>query len=247
MANGESSSYCIKSVKTALEILEAIGEEGSDVRLTCLSKKVNMQKGRLHRFLTTFMECGYVEQKEKTGRYRLGLSAYAIGQKALSNMSLTQASRPIMEELAMACNEAVYLAVAQDQELLLLDMVNTTQRVAVISLIGNRYPLDNTAAGKIAKACKLPQKGLSAESEPLPDSGALAIEQRGLSVDFDTLGNGITSITVPFFNQQGGIPGFLCLVGPQFRFSEERINHELIPRLQKAGQAVSKNLGYSGH
>ncbi len=247
MANGANSSYCIKSVQSALEILEAIGEEGSDVRLTCLSKKVNMQKGRLHRFLTTFMEYGYVEQKEKTGRYCLGLSAYAIGQKSLSNMSLLRVAKPIMEELAMECNEAVYLSVAHNQEFLLLDTVNTTQRVTVISLLGNRYPLADAAAEKIAQACKTTQKALCAEGEILPASGALTLGQRGISVDFDTLGDGITSISVPFFNQQGSIPGFLCLVGPRFRFSKERIDHELIPRLQKAGQTVSEKLGYSSH
>jgi DNA-binding IclR family transcriptional regulator len=243
----EKDSYCIKSVKSALEILEAIGEEDSDVRLSCLSKKVNMHRARLFRFLTTFMEAGYVEQGTKTGRYSLGPSAYSIGQKSLSCMNLVQETRPILERLALECNEAAYLAVAQKQEVLLLDMVDTTQKVAVIRLIGKRVSLSGPTDRKDIQA-EAHEKVIGGVKDPLGPAEAQLLMKRGVSVDFGALGDGsIAGTAAPFFSSQGATAGFLCLIGPRFRLSEERIEHELNPRLQDAAQAVSAKLGYRNH
>lgn len=46
---------------------------------------------------------------------------------------------------------------------------------------------------------------------------------------------------------KGSVAGFLCLVGPDFRLSEERIEQELDPKLQKAAQAASAKMGFRDH
>lgn len=248
MSKEEKKSYCIKSVKSALEILEAIGEEGPDVRLTCLSKKVNMHRSRLSRFLTTFMEAGYVEQGRKTGRYCLGPSAYKMGQKSLSCTNLIQVTRPILERLALECNEAAYLAVAHSQELLLLDMVDTSQKVAAIPMIGKRVPLSNPVDREVVDAAEAYEKVCKGIKDPLSSPQAELLIQRDVSVEFGALGDGsIAGTAVPFFDSGGGIAGFLCLIGPRFRLSAERIEHELNPGLQVAAHLVSAKLGYKKH
>ncbi|ALC17479.1 transcriptional regulator, IclR family [Desulfuromonas soudanensis] len=245
-------SYSIQSVENALNVLEALCEEEGEVRVSRLSEKLGMNKTSVFRLLATFENRGYVERGDASGKYRLGLSAYEMGQKFLLKMGVLRKARPSMDRLVRECNEAVYLAIRKDREVLFLDVVDTPQQVRIVSLVGRRYPLEGTAAGKIFLAVppgvpyesKNPQGDLPAgcSSKDLEE-----IQTRGSAEDTGTLGDGISSIAVPILEVSGKLAGVLCIVGPDFRMSPDVIERELLPRLKDAGRTVSSKLGYMGH
>jgi len=237
-------SYSIQSVENALTVLEALSNYDSAFRLSHLSEAVGMRKSYIFRVLATFVKKGYVE-KASTGEYRLGLSAYEVSQKLLSRMELLTKARLEMDRLGREFNEAVYLAVARDHEVLMLDMVNTTHLVGLTPLVGNRYPFIQTAAGKIFLAFERPPDPRRAEALPPSLAQELpAIRDRRVAVDVGGLGSGAVCLAVPLFNVLGRVAGSLCLAGPDFRFSEERIRKELLPALTAAGNSVSVKLGF---
>ena len=247
-------SYSIQSVDNALDVLEALCEEGDEVRISHLSEKLGMNKTSVFRLLATFENRGYVEREKGSGKYRLGLSAYEMGQKFLSRMNLLRKAKPVMERLVRQCNEAVYLAVPRESYILLLDMVDTSAQVKIVSLVGNRYPIHDTAAGKVILAHSPPGQdivsGASAKKalkpEPLCAEELHHIHQTGMSTDTDRLGEGIISVAVPLFRTGGEVAGCLCCVGPDFRMTEDRINGEIFPQLKEAGDIISSKLGYLG-
>lgn len=234
-------SYSIHSVENALDVLEAMCDEPDDIQISRLSEKLAMNKTSVFRLLATFENRGYVEREEATGRYRLGLSAYEMGQKLLSRMGLLSKARPLMQKLVRECDETVYLVVRRDQEVLFLDLADTTQQVKIISLAGQRYPLQNTAAGKLMLA-------YFPESEDrkryLDSSERLAIRQQGYCIDKDALGEGITSIAAPLFTANGSLAGCLCSVGPTFRLEHQRVVDCLLVGLKDACMTISSKLGY---
>ena len=116
MPSRDKESYSIQAVENALDVLEALSEIDDDVRISQLSEKLAMNKTSVFRLLATFENRGYVEREERSGKYRLGLSAYEIGQKFLSRMGLLRHARPVAERLARGCNEAVYIAVRRRKE-----------------------------------------------------------------------------------------------------------------------------------
>jgi len=237
--------YSIQAVENALTVLEALGNCESAIRLSHLSEAVGMHKSYIFRVLATFEKMGYVEKTAATGEYRLGLNAYEIGQKLISRMALRTKAKLEMERLGREFNETVYLAVARDQEVLMLDMVDTTHLVGIVPLVGNRYPLIQTAAGKIFLAFERPQ--VPGRSEVLPPSlveELSAIRDCRSAVDVGGLGTGAACLAVPLFDVGGGVAGSLCMVGPDFRFPEERILKELLPALSAAGRTVSAKLGF---
>ncbi len=242
MSGREKESYSIQSVENALRILEAIGDAGGEVRIAQLSAKLGMAKGKVFRLLATFEAMGYVEQAS-TGKYRLGLPAFAMGQKFISGMELLQEARPVMEELARELDEAVYLAVPEGRDVLLLDMVNTTQKVAIISLLGTCCGLDQAAAGKVILAF---QKGQGKTTPGLAKDELSMIRRQGVCWDRNALGEGIASLAVPLLQEQEIACGSLCLVLPEFRLAEEQLYGHFIPRMQKAGATLSKRLGHIG-
>ncbi len=251
MPSRGKDSYSIQSVDNALDVLEALCEEGDEVRISRLSEKLGMNKTSVFRLLATFENRGYVEREKGTGKYRLGLSAYEMGQKFLSRMTLLRKARPVMEKLVRECDEAVYLTVRRDSEVLFLDQVDTPQQVKIVSLVGKRYPLEGVAAGKIilantpiqdADAGRKPAQGSG--EKPLTDKDLQKIHQRGACTDRGQLGEGIASLAVPLFVSGGEIAGSLCMVGPEFRMTPEKIETEMLPTLREAGEIVSSKLGF---
>lgn len=248
MPRRQKESYSIQSVDNALDVLEALCDEGDEVRISQLSERLGMNKTSIFRLLATFENRGYVEKEQKSGKYKLGLSAYEIGQKFLSRMVLLRKAKPVMEKLTRECNEAIYLAVPSGNEVLLLDMVDTTQQVKIIPLLGNRYPITGPSAGRVILAhgeghcasCSLDE--IAALEAELP-----RIRKQGGCYDQGAFGEGIASLAAPLIDAQGNIPGSLCMVGPEFRLSADKIEQDLLPKLTEAGIVISSKLGYVGH
>ncbi len=241
-------SYSIQSVDNALDVLEAMCEEEDEIQVAQLSKRLGMTRVSLFRYLATFENRGYVEKVNNSHRYRLGLSAYEIGQKFLCRMGMLRKAKPVIEELARKCNEALYLVVARGKEILMLDMVDTTHQVRIIPLIGSRYPIAATSAGRVMLAYGAQHRDhLGPEEVKAMQADLTQILQRGAACECGGFGDGIASLSVPLLDGQGNVPGGLCMVGPEFRFPAQRVENSLLPDLIEAGQVVSSKLGHVGH
>ncbi len=241
MPSRDKDSYSIQSVENALDVLEALCEEEDEVRISRLSEKLKMNKTSVFRLLATFESRGYVERKKESGKYRLGLSAYEIGQKLLSRMSLLKHARPVMERFVRDCDEAVYIAVPRDNEVLFLDVVDTSQQVKIVSLVGKRFPLLTTAPGKIIFAHN---QLLAGGSNPAPTPEVNQILESGYVSETGGLGEGICCIAVPLYSTGRELNGALCLVGPDFRLNDERVTNDLLPKLKETGDIISSKLGF---
>ena len=143
------ADYAVHSVENALDLLDAICDEGGEARVTQLSQRLGMSKASVFRLLATFENRGFVERSEDSLKYRLGLSACEMGQKIVARMGVLRKARPTMDRLARQCNESVYYVVRRNDYLLMLDMVDSAQQVKIVALVGQRFPLATTAAGRI--------------------------------------------------------------------------------------------------
>ena len=232
MPSRDKDSYSIQSVENALDVLEALCDEDGEVRISRLSEKLKMNKTSVFRLLATFEGRGYVEKEEASGKYRLGLTAYEVGQKLLSRMELLKQARPVMERLVRDCNEAVYITIRRGDDILFLDMVDTTQKVKIVSLVGKRFQVDSSAAGRVILAfSKHPEAELT--------DAYKAIRKQGYAIDTGLLGEDIVSIACPIFCAGGSLNSALCVVGPTFRINVET----LLPQMQEASAVISSKLG----
>ncbi len=230
------SSYSIQSVGNALCILEAISEETGEFGVSHLSKKLGLSRSYIFRMLATFAQRGYVQQDEISGRYRAGLAAYETGGRFLHQMTMLQKSKPVMETLAEKVSEAVYLAIPDENDLLLVEMVDSSQKIRVMSLVGKRFSLDQFSAGKVIMAHNAKSNDLCCSLKVIVDQGAY--------VDFGAVGEGVGCLAVPVFNAQGSACSSLCILVPEFRLSTDRIENELLPLLKGAGDDVSAKMGH---
>lgn len=240
------SEYSIHAVENALDLLDAICEEGGEARVSQLSQRTGMSKASVFRLLATFEGRGFVERSEDSLKYRIGLSACEMGQKILARMGILRKARPAMARLVQLCNESVYVIVRRNDYLLMLDMVDTTQKVKITPLVGQRFPLD-TATGRIFWAFEAESARKRVEpggtSVSLPSDLEL-IRERGVSVDHESFGEGVSCLVCPLFNAKAEMVAALAILGPTFRMLPARIENELIPHLHETSASISAGLGY---
>ncbi|MEE4252563.1 MAG: IclR family transcriptional regulator [Desulfuromusa sp.] len=246
MPGRDKDTYNIRSVENALHLLEALADEESSCSLAQLGERLDMTKASLFRMMATFENHGYVERGKLTGEYQLGLAAFEVSQKLLSKMTLLRKSRPAMAQLVRQCDETVYLVVQRNREALFLEMLDNDQKVKVIPLTSQRFPLQDCAAGRIFLAFD------EANQQFLADHPELASEldhcrQQNYCIDRNGVGEGSTCMAVPLFKSGKVLTGSLALIAPSFRTDEERINKELLPALKAAGEMISAQLGYNAY
>ena len=247
--------YTVKTVNKAIELLEALAELDS-ATLPQLSTRVNLTRNSTFRIMKTLVGKGLVEQDPVRGTYRLGLNSVTLAQKILHSMSVINFAHPILEDLVKRHDEAAYLTVLRDGEVLFLDMVDCERQIKSVSLVGRRFPFFSNAAGKVMKSLEsydiieklLKKRGR--KSVGAPDLEKLEIELRsirakGVAIDRGGLGEGIISVAVAVKDYTGKVVGAITLIGPSFRMLTDRLEKEIIPSLQYEAQILSGKFGYA--
>lgn len=251
----KNSVYTVQTVNKALELLETLAESPQHLTLQVLSEKVALSRNKTFRILATLCEKGLMERDDVTGRYRIGVCTVPLAQKLLQSASLVTYAHPIMEELARKHDEAVYMTVIKDNEVLFLNMVDCHQQIKAAPFVGKKFPFFTTAAGKVMKALdsrdvleKLCKK--MGRRDGIPEMDVLETELReirskGVAVDNGGLGEGIISVAVAVRDYAGKVIGAITLLGPSFRMMSDRLEKEIIPSLLEGAEILSQRFGYA--
>ena len=251
----EKGTYSVQSVLKAFDLLEALAAEDSVATIPFLAKKLDLSRNKIFRLLATLEDKGLVERDEATGTFRLGVYAFEMSQHILKSANLIRLAHPIMEELARKHDEAIYMTVLNNDEVLFLDMVDCFQQIKATDMVGKRFPFFTNAAGKAIKAMSstdmIERLGKRRTSLPgIPDLKKLEselrdIRQSGVAVDFGGLGDGICAVAVAIKDYAGKVVGALTLLAPSFRMLQERLESEIIPSMRESAEILSMKFGYA--
>lgn len=251
----EKGTYSVQSVLKAFDLLETLASENSVATIPLLAKKLDLSRNKIFRLLATLEDKGLIERDEATGTFRLGVYAYEMSQHILKSASLIRLAHPVMEELARKHDEAIYMTVMNNDEVLFLDMVDSFQQIKATDLVGKRFPFFTNAAGKAIKAMSstdvIERLGKRRTSMPgIPDLKKLESELRdirqcGVAVDFGGLGEGVCAVAVAIRDYAGKVVGALTMLAPSFRMLQERLESEIIPSMQESAEILSMKFGYA--
>ena len=259
MAKKEKSEYIIQAVDHALDLLEQFHDEVDELGVTELSKRLKLHKNNVFRLLATLESRGYIEQNKVTENYRLGLKTLQLGQTFIRQMGLLRQARPVLEWLVEQCNETSYVAILKDLHIVYLDVVETNLTVRVVPRVGARLPAYCTAAGKIQLAYMtdeeldsyFPTRELKAYTpNTITDKDTLKkhlqlVAEQGYAIDNEELDLGVRCVGAPIRDYTRRIVGAVSISGPSMRFSDERLEKELIPLVTRAGEEISTKLGFN--
>lgn len=245
----EKGSYSVQAVTKAIELLETLAQDGDNPTIAVIEKKLELSRNKAFRLLATLEDKGLVQRNDLTGTYSLGLQSFQMAQHILKSASLIRLAHPVMEELAHKLNEAVYITVMNNDEVLFLDMVDSFQQVKAVDLVGKRFPFFTNAAGKVLKSVSSIDLSNMRGKKRIPDPQSLEIElseirKKGVAVDFGGLGEGICAVAVVIRDYAGKVVGALTLLAPSFRMLQERLEQEIIPSMIEGAEELSLKFGY---
>ncbi|MHB8121394.1 MAG: IclR family transcriptional regulator [Desulfuromonadaceae bacterium] len=239
--------YSVQAVVKAIDLLEVLAQEGDSPSIAGIEKKLNLSRNKAFRLLATLEEKGLVEKDVQTGTYSLGLQAFEMAQHILKSDNLIRLAHPIMVELARKLDEAVYITVMNNDEVLFLDMVDSFQQIKAADLVGRRFPMFSNAAGKVIRSVSsidlFKRRGISHSKEL--EVELEEIRRKGVAVDFNGLGEGVCTVAVAIRDYAGKVVGALTLLAPSFRILQDRLEKEIIPCMLEGAEQLSMKFGYS--
>ncbi len=247
----------VQSIERAIAILKAFSPEKEELGVTELSRKLDLHKSTVSRLLTSLQREGLVEENLVTRKYRLGMALVTLGGLVLQRLDVTQAARPLMQELANATQETVILAVKDGDEAVNVAQIPSSQLVKHIEWIGRRTPLHCTAVGKVLLAYSpmTEQKAFIARGLPrytpdtISDSDLLCqqlarVREQGFATGQGEFEVGLNAIAAPIYAHTGRVVAALSVSGPAFRLSAEWFP-PLTEHVLQVAATLSGQLGYS--
>ena len=247
----EKGLYSVQAVVKAIDLLEALAQDGANPTVPVLAKKLEISRNKAFRLLATLEDKGLVEQNSESGTYQLGMQAFEMAQHILKSDNLIRLAHPVMVELVRKLDEAVYITVMNNDEVLFLDMVDSFQQIKAVDLVGRRFPFFTNAAGKVIKSVSsIDIFGRGSKKRGIPNAKELEVEldeirRKGVAVDFGGLGEGICAVAVVVRDYAGKVVGALTLLAPSFRMLQGRLEEEVIPLMLEGAEQLSMKFGYS--
>ena len=186
-----------RTVERALALLATICDRGG-ANLADSARECDLAPSTALRLLRTLESTGFVSKEEVGGTYRPGSRLIQLGAQALSNESLVDFAKPVMEKLVAETGESAYLSVeGHAGTALYISIVEGTHSVRHASWVGRTVPLDISAAGHALRG-------------RVPDEGYVIVE-RGVEAD-------VTAIACPVYSE-ARIVAALSLVVPSYRLT----------------------------
>jgi IclR family transcriptional regulator, KDG regulon repressor len=259
MVRREKTNYVIQSVSHALDVLEQFNGNVDEIGVTELSKRLKLHKNNVFRLLATLEARGYIEQNKVSENYRLGLKCLQLGQTFIHQMGLLSQSKSILADLAKSTKESSYVAIRKANAIIPLDFVEPARAVRVVSFLGTVLPPHCTAAGKVHLVFDaegtfgqaLPERLECYTEKTIVERGGLQRELAGVSaagyaVEKGEFKEDVNGVAVPVRDYTRSLVGTLAVVGPAHRLTDDAMAASIAPELLRAGQELSKRLGFSG-
>lgn len=252
----DKTNYVIQSVAHALDVLEQFSGNQEELGVTELSKRLKLHKNNVFRILATLEARGYIEQNKLTENYRLGVRCLSLGQRYLSQLGVLKPARPVLQQLARTTRETALLGVVRAGKAVVLEAVEGGQAVQVVARIGEPAPLHCTAIGKLALAFgdvalreTLPDTLEPCTPKSIGDKAQLLAHLDEIAARGYALENGehvldVTTVAAPVRDYTGSLVACLALSLPVHRVGDKRLEEQILPTLLRAGQELSRRLGF---
>ncbi|NNM45602.1 IclR family transcriptional regulator [Knoellia koreensis] len=214
----------LQSLATSLDLLDCFADAES-LGVSQVARQLGVSKSSAHRMLTTMGDRGFVERDEETGRYRLGMRLYELGQAAAARSKVRRLAMPLLEDLRRRTGQTVHLAVPDGGEVVYLARLSSGAAAHQLGQVGLRFPAHTTGSGKViaafdpavAAACRV--QGFrsftpsSIRSSVDFDRALVDIRRRGYAVNDQETVHGMTTVAAAVSDHTGVPRAALSLVG----------------------------------
>ena len=215
----------LKSVANPLDVLDCFMTD-DELGVSEIARSLGVAKSSAHRMLSTLAGRGFVEQNPDSGRYRLGLHLYELGQLSVSRSRLRQAALPIMEDLRQRTGHTIHLGIADGCDVVHLERLQSREGLDIFdALPERRFPTHCSATGKVLAAFdpEVAEARRRASFPPITPNSVRSVEEwdatlakirkAGVAINRDEVANGAMSVAAPIYDGTGRARAALSIVG----------------------------------
>ncbi len=254
-----------QSLQRGLAILSAFQSGRPLVGVSDLGRDVGLSRSTTHRYVSTLVALGYLQQDPASKKYRLGPRVLDLGFSAINSMELREVAGPHLRELSDETGYTVNMAILDDLDIVYVDRCRSSQagqREIDLNLhVGARLPAYCTSLGKVLLAC-LPDEERTARlvridlarrgPNTITSRQALAAElarvrQQGYAINNEELAYGLRSIAAPVLSHDGDAAGAINLAVHSSMVSSADMGARFGPVLMRTAADISARLGYRAH
>ncbi|SOZ39122.1 IclR family transcriptional regulator [Cupriavidus neocaledonicus] len=233
LAVASDASSGVAVLDRAFAILGAFGPADERLSLTELSRRTNLYKSTVLRLLAALEHGGFIRKLED-GQYAIGPEPLRLAAIFQRSFRVGPVIENLLEQLSRELGETASFYVRQGDRRLVLYRVEPARAVRVSIGVGDEFPIDRGASGKV----------LLAFSEP-GDPRWQQVRDRLWAVSYGEREAETAAASVPVFGATGELAGALTLSGPRQRFSAAPTMFAAIATLLKAAGQATEILGGS--
>ncbi len=247
----------------SLDIMELFLDNQDEMTLTEMSRLTGWNKATVYRIASTLIERGYLNQREKRGKYSLGAIYLNYSKAVKSRLQPRNVALPYITELVQSVGECVNLALVKGTGILFTEtfrppsQLKNTLQVWPNEDVG--IPLHGGSIGKVILASMsdeelekyLSTKGLEpftphtiTEKDKLKQQ-LISIRQEGVAYDYEEQSLGVNGMATWLTDSEGKAIGAINIVAPSVRLPRARML-ELAPLIKSYAMKISRDLGFRG-
>jgi IclR family acetate operon transcriptional repressor len=257
LSESSSRPYQIAAVDRVVAVLACL-EARSGLRLSEIARDVGLSEPTTLRYLANLVEHGLVE-RDAAGRYGLGLRLFQLGQRAVGQRDVRKVALPKLERLLERFEETVNLAVRRNDDLVIIDVLESHRSIRKGASIGEPDSWHCSALGK-AILSRLPEgearailarrgtRRHTAHTLATVDDVLRDLERvraRGYSIDDEEAEVGLRCVAAPVCDRRGDPVYAISVSGPATRVAPDTVP-DIGAEVVAAASAVSTALGYQG-
>lgn len=249
-----TGKYQAPTVKKTFQILRLMSKTEKGMRISELSKGLNISKSTVHGITSALEELGAIMRNPKNKSYTLGVTLFELGKLAHTRIDLKDIARPFLEHLMIKTQESVFLGVRNRNHATILDIVESTMDLKITSPVGTRIPLMAGATGKIFLSSMteeqirefIKNRGFYRFTDKtITDTEKFIkeiteIRKMGYALDDEEYISGVKAVAAPI-NGEGTLESAIWVVGFKPSMGNEKIKL-VITEILKTADAIRKKI-----
>lgn len=247
----------IQSVEQGVKLLETLIASRKSLPLRTLAQTSGMSPSMAHRYLTSFIRAGLVQQDSESGHYDLGTFALRVGMAALNRADFIQIADDEFRRLVARVNVDGHLSVWGDYGVTIVRIYNSQAPLLSDLRLGAVLPLYESAAGRLflahhpstqVKPILKAERAKREQNKPSANdvsAAAADVRRDGFAWIDGQVFHGIRAIAAPIFDPQGELRAAVSLVSNQPSLVD--LPNAIVDDLLTTANRISQRIGWQGH
>ena len=241
-----------QAIERAMSVLRCFEEGEDDLGISEIALRTGLRVSTAHRIVRALCGGGLMDQDRRSDRYRLGRTLVLLGQRAADQLGLASA-RPVLERLAELTGESASLGTRHGDEIVVVLVASSAQRLRFDHEQGGRIGLNASAMGKavLAHATREPDQAVPVGMALVRYTDHTVSERRALLADLEETRrrgyaindqgrfDGVVGIAVPLLGRDGLARAAVGVQGPTSRMTPEAVPAVALEVLRAAEQLAA--------